>query len=104
MGGRSEMRSPSKGGGSSGCFPAGTLVRTTDGPRDIASLKKGDRVASYDWRHNAEVRQPVLKLSRKRNSIWVVTFADGHRIRTTASHSLRVNGAWKSAGSIKPGD
>lgn len=104
MGGRSECRTPSGGGGSSGCFPAGAMVKTTDGPRDISSLKKGDWVVSYDWRHHTEVRQPVLKLVRKRNSVWVIAFADGYRIRTTASHSLRVNGAWKTVGSVKPGD
>lgn len=35
-------------GTGAGCFPSGSIVHTQNGPRDIASLKKGDKVLAAD--------------------------------------------------------
>lgn len=35
-------------GTGAGCFPSGSIVHTEEGPRDIAALKKGDRVLAAD--------------------------------------------------------
>lgn len=35
-------------GTGAGCFPAGSIVHTENGPRDIASIQKGDRVLAAD--------------------------------------------------------
>lgn len=35
-------------GTGAGCFPSGSIVHTEQGPRDIAALKRGDRVLAAD--------------------------------------------------------
>lgn len=35
-------------GTGAGCFPSGSVVHTLTGPRDIATLRKGDRVLAAD--------------------------------------------------------
>jgi hypothetical protein len=118
MGGRSEMRVPSgggsnysgggggssSGGGGSGCFASGTLVKTIAGPKDIATLNKGDLVITFDPHCNMEVVRPILKVAHKRNIICEITFADGKTLRTTATHSLSVGRVWKKVSQLKAGD
>ena len=106
MGGRSEMRvqSGGPGGGGSGCFASGTFVKTAAGPRYIATLGKGDLVVTFDQQRNTQVVRPILKVVHKRNVIWEIKFVDGQILRTTATHSLCVAGAWKKVCEIKAGD
>lgn len=87
------------------CFPAGTLIETPDGLRDIASLNEGDVVFAFDLARNTLRARRILKACKfGKKQIWEIAFTDGSRLRTTPSHSLRVAQAWKQAGHLREGD
>jgi len=95
----------SSGGGGGGCFPRGTKIDTPKGKQDITNIKKGDYVLSLDTVKRETYPRKVLKIkSHANNNIWSIRFEDGSYIKTTSVHSFNIEGKWKKASNIKPGD
>jgi len=93
-------RAPS--GGS--CFPADTVIQTPNGALAIASMKEGDIVYALDPHQAVLHRRRILKIRRGVCKIWEIELFGGRRLRTTATHSIRVAGTWKQARRITAGD
>lgn len=92
-------------GSASGCFPSGTLINTPGGVCDIATLQEGEQVVSVDPWSMTLTTARILKTHVHRDSIiWRLGFEDGTSIRTTAVHAFRVDGRWRRALAVQPGD
>lgn len=84
----------------SGCFLAGTMVETPEGPKDIEKLRTGDTVLSADsW---GNVREATIT-STYRNFAREFLVING-RLRVTATHPFRVGSKWVDAGQLRVGD
>lgn len=87
------------------CFPAGTSIQTPTGAIDIASAKQGDIVLAFDASGNTLHNRRILKIRAcGKNQIWELQFKDGKKLRTTGSHSIRLEGAWKQVRNIVKGE
>lgn len=88
--------------GRSGCFPAGTPIRTPEGERPIESLRAGDSVVAPGSLGVARIQ------SRRRcpaARIWEVRCADPELvIRTTSDHLLRASRGWTRVDRLREGD
>src|SRR5690606_37575993 len=92
-------------GGGGGCFPQGTSISTPHGVRNIATLQKGDLViAVRESDRTQQVRAVQRVVAHAGRRIWRLTFSDESSVRTTATHSLFVNGRWTTARKVQPGD
>ncbi len=81
------------------------MILTAIGAVDIASLKEGDSILTFDIRRAALNPERILKVSEHRDCrIWEITFTDGHQVQTTAVHSFRLAQGWKMARDISGGD
>jgi RHS repeat-associated protein len=97
------------GSGLRGCFAAGTLVETEDGPMPIESLARGDRVRALDPQTGASSFEPVIRTSARRVSaaLELEVEHDGRVevLTTTPEHPFFVrNRGFVPAGSLRPGD
>lgn len=64
------------------CFPAGTTIETSDGPRLIESITVGDRVATHERR----LRRVVSTMRRRDAPLVEVCAMGALPLRTTAEH------------------
>ena len=103
---------PSTGGGGT-CFPANTLVLTTDGYKNIASIKAGDMILSYNEEtgeneYHKVLEQYVFDPDETKETLYTLTFDDKTTLKVTSSHPIYVksnNGiAWTEAKDINKGD
>jgi len=97
--------------GNCGCFVAGTLVNTVDGPRQIQQLETGDMVLTHENRH-----RPVTKLFRhpyEGDLVELFLETGSHfnftrRKTATVEHPFLVRRdgmiGWQGAGNVIPGD
>ena len=93
------------GYGGGGCFPAGTLIKTSSGAIDIACLAPNDEILAYNPRQNALRSRQVLAVRKyEKRRLCSLTFADGHRILVTSVHSFRVKHDWKQTRNLIAGD
>ncbi len=100
-----QKRSSGGGGGGGGCFPAGTMIHTEFGRKDISSISKGDYVISINKISGRAESKRILKVQRhSNNSIWVLELTDGKKVKTTSVHSFSSNGKWVKASKLKSGD
>lgn len=92
--------------GPSGCFVAGTPVRTADGLRPIETIAPGDQVYSFDVVGGGEHLRRVYKLQQRRAAALVnVALADGTSLVVTPEHYFWVRGAgWVRAGELTVAD
>lgn len=89
----------------SSCFPAGTLIETPYGLRDIDSIAKNEIVLAFNPKQNSFFPRKILKVYKhKKNTIWEVSFTDGSKVRTTANHSFLVARKWRRTRQIHKGD
>lgn len=91
-------------GGPLGCFLQGAEVAMADGPqRAIETITAGEQVKAFDldarrWT-DAEVTE-AQAFKQASAGYYVVN----ERLRVSPVHQLAVNGAWKSAPELQPGD
>jgi Pretoxin HINT domain len=100
------MNPPPAHRGGGGCFVAGTRVTMADGTqRPIEDIQVGERVLALDERTGRVVPAPVTQVFVRpqwRDQADTVLI-DG-RVRATVNHPFLVNGEWKRADQIEPGD
>ena len=74
------------------CFPAGTLVATKDGLRQIESLKKGDLVVALDEATGRAAYKPIINTTvNTASSLVSITLENGEIIRATPDHPIYAN-------------
>jgi predicted lipid-binding transport protein (Tim44 family) len=89
-------------GGGSGCFPAGTMIRTPAGPTPIETLSAGDRVRTVDA-SGETVEAGVEKLFATRSAVITIE-TDRGTLRTTREHPVGLpGGLFLEAGKLRPG-
>ena len=81
------------------CFPAGQMVATPDGDRPIESLSPGDLVLTPGG-----PRRVAKILERPYEGQFVRIEAGGRLLTATAGHPVLLNGHWRPAAEVKPGD
>jgi hypothetical protein len=81
------------------CFPAGQMVATPEGERPIETLRPGDLVMTPSG-----PRRIKAVSERPYHGRIVNVQAGGRSFTPTAGHPVLVNGHWRPAASIKPGD
>lgn len=73
--------------GVTGCFSAGTLVRTEAGTKEIEKITKGMKVYSFDERKGRLFLSSVIKTYHRSVKKWVVVeLVDGTKITATEGH------------------
>ncbi len=91
------------------CFPAGTLVATEAGWRDIAELATAvnpPRLWAFDVARGQLELQPILA-SRKvwSDDLWDIQSSEGHTIRVTGDHRIFTpNRGYQAARDLRVGD
>jgi len=83
-----------------GCFLAGTLVETVDGPRALEEIQVGDIVLGVD-ENGDYVRNAVLETIR---AIAYRYYVINGTIEVTESHPFFVGEQWVAAGDLRVGD
>lgn len=86
------------------CFPKGTPVWTTGGPRPIEELQIGDRVLSQDTVTGELTYKPVQSTTLRRSLPLCALELDGETLEVTPGHPFWVAGeGWKMARQLEPG-
>jgi RHS repeat-associated protein len=89
-----------------GCFVAGTRVTMADGSETpIERIRVGDRVLAFDEATGRLAPAPVTRVFV--HGDWkdrAATVLINGRVRATGNHPFYVNGTWKRADQIHPGD
>ncbi|XP_028175457.1 sonic hedgehog protein [Ostrinia furnacalis] len=105
------VKTESSVGTGAGCFPSGAVVHTETGPKDIAALRKGDRVLAADDDGKMIYSEVLTFIDRDPNvtrEYIEITAENGVAITTTASHLLLLASAegWREsfAASVDVGD
>ncbi len=86
-----------------GCFPAGTLVETQNGPREIETIVVGDvlnTVLSGDEMGTAAVQSIFVT----QNLLWEVETEDGTLVTTETQPLCLADGSIRQVGKIEPGE
>ncbi len=79
------------------CVAEGVMVATPTGPRAIESLKRGDRVWSFDTKNRKRVINTVETI-RHGFAGETISFPGG--LRVTTNHPVYANGNWQPAGRV----
>jgi len=89
-------------GGGGGCFPAGTMIRTSSGRTPIEKLSAGDRVRAVNP-EGGMVEAGVEKLFATRSAVLTIE-TDRGTLRTTPEHPVGLpGGIFLEAGKLRPG-
>jgi len=89
------------------CFPAGTMIETSCGPVPIESFdSKGSHELVYGY---DEEKRPVLRCAnlvskRESDGLYRITTTAGRVVEATGEHPFYVDGRYKPASSLTPGD
>lgn len=86
-----------------GCFPAGTMVHTPDGPRAIDAIRAGDRVTRITPDGTA-VTELVHSTFCTANVLLELRTGAGVLTTTPTQPLCLVTGEFRRAGELKPGD
>jgi RHS repeat-associated protein len=86
------------------CFPAGTLVATPDGERQIEDIREGDAVLSWDFDEQKVVTKKVTQVfARNATRLLQIDFGDT-ALKTTGNHPFWVkDSGWTLAEELSPG-
>jgi predicted lipid-binding transport protein (Tim44 family) len=89
-------------GGGGGCFPAGTMIRTSSGQIPIEKMSAGEKVRAVNP-EGEMIDAGVEKLFATRS--WVITIeTDRGALRTTPEHPVGLpGGIFLEAGKLRPG-
>lgn len=86
------------------CFPAGTLINTWSGNKNIEDIRVGDQVWSYD-EETAEVNlKTVTATFENEVDATVEIRLEGESIETTAEHPFYTRNGWKEAADLSIDD
>jgi uncharacterized membrane protein YgcG len=86
-----------------GCFPAGVLVTTPSGPRQIETLAVGDEVLAVT-EGGQSITTRVRRVYETSSPLLILRFADGTILRTTDEHPLSLaNGKFLPAADTSVG-
>ncbi|WP_298424362.1 polymorphic toxin-type HINT domain-containing protein [uncultured Kordia sp.] len=87
-----------------GCFTSGTQVLTSDGYKNIETIKKGDLVWAFDDKTQKLKLKPVINTFIKvRDHIYKI-YADDEVIEATDDHPFFIGGKWIKVKNLKVGD
>lgn len=87
------------------CLPADTKVMTSSGEKEIADIKVGDKVLSYNHITNKTEYKTVTRLIRKPSPNKMYRLLSNERaIISTGNHPHYTHSGYKEADSIKKGD
>ncbi|ATV32870.1 MafB-like protein [Prevotella intermedia] len=86
------------------CFPAGTVINTSDGLKAIEDLKVGDKVWSYNEQTGELGLQEILQTMSRESDHTIELYTEHEKIETTAEHPFHTNGGWKEAADLQKGD
>jgi RHS repeat-associated protein len=89
-----------------GCFPAGTPIRTPHGSKPIELIKPGDLVLSrWEYDPNGPVETKIAQELVVRVSVLLNVHVSGQVIRATPEHPFFVEGrGWTGAAFLESGD
>jgi hypothetical protein len=86
-----------------GCFPAGTLVRTPDGTKSIERIRDGDLVTTFDAEGKV-MKAKVTGVFRTQNRLLELR-VEGATLVTTETQPIALEaGGYRPAGELKKGD
>jgi hypothetical protein len=87
------------------CFAAGTLVRTTSGPKAIETIRVGDLVLAQDPTNGALSNQPVVAVFHNPpNDTLRIKLGDDEIVATPIHRFWLAGKGWALARDLKPGD
>lgn len=86
------------------CFPAGTLVNTWSGNKNIEDICVGDQVWSYDEETGEVNLKPVTATFENEVDATVEIRLEGENIETTAEHPFYTRNGWKEAADLSIDD
>ena len=86
------------------CFPAGTLVHTEQGTKNIEDIQVGDLVWAYDEDTDTLALQPVIDIMQNESDHTISLYTETEVIETTAIHPFYTEGGWKDASELEEGD
>jgi hypothetical protein len=86
------------------CFPAGTPIAVQGGYKPIEALEKGDLVWAWNEQSGDLALKPVRSTIRRESDALVEIGVANEKIRATPEHPFWVNGQWKPARELEPGD
>lgn len=86
------------------CFPAGTLVHTEFGLKNIEEIQRGDRVWAYNEETEEIGLQYVVDTLERESDHTLEIKTTSETIETTAHHPFYVKGEWKEASELVAGD
>ena len=88
------------------CFPKGTKVLTSDGEKDISTIKKDDLVYSMSENGNIELKKVDMTFERDYDGeIIEIETEDGTKITCTPNHKIYVEGkGYVEANKLQVGD
>lgn len=84
------------------CFPAGTPIATEEGARAIEDVRIGDRVVTR--RDDGLGLATVRGVKRRRIDRLIALDLGGETLRITPNHPVWLEGAWREARNVSPGD
>ena len=86
------------------CFPAGTSIETTNGPRPIEEIKTGDIIFGYDHiTQKVKATRVRQTFQRQSQNLVSVIFQDGRKIECTAGHPFYDGNEYVPAQQLKRG-
>ena len=88
------------------CFPAGTLIKTKDGYKEIQNIRPGEQVLAWNEKENELSYKAVGKtFIRKATLIYQISYEDGSFIETTWNHPFYIKDkGWVKARDLGEGD
>ncbi|MCU0450914.1 MAG: polymorphic toxin-type HINT domain-containing protein [Bernardetiaceae bacterium] len=86
------------------CFPAGTPVAAARGLRPIEQMEVDDQVWAADEKTGAVALKAVTQVFARQADALVHLTIGGEALAATPEHPFFVNGEWKPAGDLTPGD
>lgn len=91
--------------GFNGCFVAGTLVETIDGPKRIESIRVGDLVSSYNHKtETLEYKKVEAIREKKGNDFTTIKTRSGSEITATSDHRFFDGERYKQIAEFNRGD
>lgn len=86
------------------CFTGDTLIHTSNGLKPIKDIQIGDEVYSYEEDKGQTVLKTVTHLFEEEVAEILELHTEHEILKTTRNHPFYINGAFKDAGQIEPGE
>lgn len=86
------------------CFPAGTIVHTAGGSKNIEDIEVGDEVWAFEEETGAVALKTVTSTMEREVDATVEVILEGETIETTAEHPFFTKEGWKVAADLTEAD